>query len=107
MTPDSEALPYRTSDESGSPESAGTVAWNWISELAQAERDADRVLLEITSDPIEGGGRVTRLYRGTTLLAVATTFRDQMNHTVLVRWASPQLARAQITLATPQTDRSE
>lgn len=84
--------PYRTPDESGSPESAGTVAWNWISELAQAEREADSVMLEISSDPIEGGGRVTRLYRGTTLLAVATTFRDPMNYTMLVRWASPELA---------------
>ena len=86
------SLPYRTQDESGTPESAGTVAWNWIGELAQAEREDDFVHLEINSRPVEGGGKVTQLYRGTTLLAVATTFRDPMNYTVLVRWVSPEAA---------------
>ncbi|WP_066284311.1 hypothetical protein [Blastomonas sp. CCH1-A6] len=86
------ALPYRTQDESGTPDSAGTVAWNWIGELAQAEREDDFVHLEINSRPVEGGGKVTQLYRGTTLLAVATTFRDPMNYTVLVRWVSPEAA---------------
>ena len=84
--------PYRTRDEAGSPTSAGVVAWNWISELAQRERAKDAALLVIQDTPVQGGGKVIRLYRSTTLLAVATTFRDDMNFTVLVRWLSPALA---------------
>ena len=83
--------PYRTMDASGTPESAETVAWNWIGELAQQQRKEDAVLLQIQGTPVEGGGRVTRLYRGTTLLAVATTFRDDMNFTVFVPWLSAAL----------------
>lgn len=78
--------PYRTRDESGSPTDAGTVGWNWISELAQRERADDATLLNIECTPVQGGGKVSRLYRGTKLLAVATTFRDEQNFTVLVRW---------------------
>jgi len=82
---------YRTRDESGSPTDAGTVAWNWISELAQLERKNDAALLVIQCTPVQGGGKVTRLYRSTTLLAVATTFRDDMNFTVFVGWMCPAL----------------
>lgn len=77
---------YRTRDNSGSPTDAGTVGWNWIGELAQQERERDAALLVIQDTPVQGGGKVIRLYRSTTLLAVATTFRDDMNFTVLVRW---------------------
>ena len=85
--------PYRTVDESGSPEAAGTVGWNWIAELATRERARSApVLLMTESHPVQGGGRVTTLYRGTELLAVATTFRDSMNFTVLVRWAAEAIA---------------
>lgn len=85
---------YRTMDASGSPEAAEVVAWNWIGDLAQRERANDAVLLQIQSTPVEGGGRVTRLYRSTTLLAVATTFRDDMNYCVLVRWQRPSALAA-------------
>lgn len=85
-------MPYRTMDASGCPTDAEVVGWNWIGELAQQERDHDAASLLINGDPVQGGGRVTRLYRGTTLLAVATTFRDEMNFTVLVRWQNPSLA---------------
>lgn len=88
--------PYRTMDASGSPTAAGVVAWDWISDLAQQERKKDAALLLIESTPVEGGGRVTRLYRSTTLLAVATTFRDDMNFTVLVRWKAPNAIEAMI-----------
>jgi hypothetical protein len=84
--------PYRTMDESGSPNAAGTVAWNWIGEMAAAEREADAATLAIESSPVSGGGQVSRLYRGSTLIAVATTFRDEMNFTVLIRWLSPDSA---------------
>lgn len=82
---------YRTADESGSPESAGTVAWNWISELARRQRNSEPCMLEIISSRVQGGGKVTRLYRGAKLLAVATTFRDEMNFTALVRWTASEL----------------
>jgi hypothetical protein len=85
---------YRTMDASGSPEAAEVMAWNWISELAQQQRADDAALLLIQSTPVEGGGKVTRLYRSTTLLAVSTTFRDDMNCTVLVRWVAPELRAA-------------
>lgn len=84
-------LPYRTQDAGGSPDSAGVVGWNWIGNLAQAERDRGAVLLEIHSTPVGNDGRVTALYRSTELLAVATTFRDPMNFAVLVRWMAPTL----------------
>jgi hypothetical protein len=90
---------YRTMDESGSPEAAGTVAWNWIGDMAQVLREADAVHVEITSEPLEGGGRVTRLYRGSTVMAVATTFRDVMNFTVFVPWVSPTLANLRAAIA--------
>jgi hypothetical protein len=77
-------------DASGSPDAAGVVGWNWIGELAVQEREADAVLLEIQGRPVEGGGSVTSLYRGTTLIACATVFRDPMNFAVLVRWRRPE-----------------
>jgi hypothetical protein len=88
--------PYRTMDASGSPTDAGVVGWNWIGELAQQERANDAALLVIQDTPVEGGGKIVRLYRSTTLLAVATTFRDDMNFTVLVRWKAPEVATAAI-----------
>jgi hypothetical protein len=88
--------PYRTMDASGSPTDAGVVGWNWIGELAQQERANDAALLVIQDTPVEGGGKIVRLYRSTTLLAVAATFRDDMNYTVLVRWKAPEDATAAI-----------
>lgn len=98
--------PYRTMDENGSPTDAGTVGWNWIGGLARQERERDAVLLVIDSTPVEGGGKVTRLYRGTSLLAVATTFRDDMNFTVLVRWLSPDMRAALAQVRHPSGEQS-
>jgi len=92
-------LPYRTMDASGSPTAADVVGWNWIGDLAQQERERDAALLVIQGTPVEGGGKVTRLYRSTTLLATATTFRDDMNFTVLVRWKADDAATIQSLLA--------
>jgi hypothetical protein len=85
-------VPYRSTDESGSPAAAGVVAWNWIGDLAQRQRANDAALLVIDSHSVQGGGKVTVLYSGTRVLACATTFRDEMNCTVLIRWAAEGVA---------------
>lgn len=100
MTQDRELLasdwrrPYRTMDAGGGPDTAGVVGWNWIGELAAKERDADAAALTISGEPLGSDGRVTTLYRGTKLLAVATVFRDEMNFAVLVRWRADDAACA-------------
>lgn len=78
--------PYRTMDASGSPDSAGQVGWNWLSDVAQQERASDAVLLEIVTSPIDADGKSGVLYRSTKPIAAYFVVRDPMNFAVLYRW---------------------
>lgn len=78
--------PYRTMDAAGSPESASSVAWEWINRLAEASPDGTG-FIENTQLGADNGAII--LYRGSKPYAVATVFRDAMNFAVLVRWKDP------------------
>jgi hypothetical protein len=97
--------PYRTMDEAGEPHCAGVVGWNWICELAGQVR-AQGAMPVIQDTHVQGDGKITRLYRETDLLAVATTFRDDMNFTVLVRWLSPEMRAALAQFRHPSGEQS-
>lgn len=73
-------------DEAGGPDSAFSVAWDWMSEQRDREiRLFGFSVIEIIESPA-GGLKVLALYRGTELRAAATIFRDEMNFAVLLRW---------------------
>ncbi len=78
--------PYRSMDASGSPEAAGQVGWNWLSEVAQQERDRGAALLEILTTPLGADGKSGVLYRSTKPVAAYFVVRDPMNFAVLYRW---------------------
>ena len=81
--------PYRSMDASGSPDCAENVGWAWIEERASEAKEVYEVdRLFIDSPTLPGDGRVIALYLDRQPIAVATVFRDQMNFSVLVRWAA-------------------
>lgn len=73
-------------DASGSPEAAKDVGWAWINDLAIAEQRNDPAALYLQTPHRGGYDSLVTLYRGSKLLAVAFTFRDDMNFAVLLRW---------------------
>lgn len=84
--------PYRSRDASGSPDSAGQVGWNWLSEVAQQERTNDAVLLEIQTTKLGTDGQAGVLYRSTRPIAAYFLVRDPMNFAVLYRWKAESCA---------------
>lgn len=81
-------------DQSGSPETAGAVAWAWTEEVAKKyeAKKGGRADLSITSTSADGNG-VIAIYDGSKPVAVATLFRDPMNFTILVRWMDDYFMR--------------
>lgn len=79
--------PYRTMDQSGSPQMAGPVGRRWIEDVANefiAAGTPEGLLM--TDEQIGHGGQAIVLYRNTQVVAVATIFRDPVNFSILVRW---------------------
>lgn len=81
---------YRSMDAGGEPEAAVPVAWKWIEERADELRAlyGPEELEIVNVSHGSGDCGVIALYHRTTLLYAATTFRDPMNATVLIRWVA-------------------
>lgn len=77
--------PYRSMDESGSPECAGSVGHAWLVAIAREEHGRSPRGLEI-----DQMGRA--LYRDHKLVAAYHVIRDPMNFAVLIRWRAPEFA---------------
>ncbi len=84
--------PYRSQDESGSKDAAGQVAHDWIFGIAKQLHDDGCRSLQVDRQSLNGGGGIIALYRGAETIAVATTWRDPLNFTILVRWAAEGIA---------------
>ncbi|MFC4255422.1 hypothetical protein GRI97_08275 [Altererythrobacter xixiisoli] len=86
-SPDDWRQPYRSRDASGNDAAAGRVAWNWIEDLGKRLHEQGRDAM-IETGRASADGFTIQLWEGTSLLALATVFRDPMNFSVLVRWAA-------------------
>jgi hypothetical protein len=81
--------PYRSQDESGSPEAAGSVGHAWLVEIARAEHAANPRGLEVDF-PICARPKHGVLYRDCALIAAYFVIRDPMNFAILIRWRAEE-----------------
>lgn len=86
MEPPDWRKPYRTMDESGTADSAGRVAKEWIDGIATAEFNLNPWFNYRIEYEGAGSCKIILLYGDNDLIAAATLFRDEANFTVLIRW---------------------